>query len=577
MRRFVPPPQATHIVPRVHTVAGAFCALGSATLVGAGIVAHAIAVRGVERRYALRPSLLLQLARSAPWLVGVGLVLAGWALQALALGLAPLTVVQPTLASTLMVVLALAAWLLREPVGRREVAALAAMTAGIAVLVAVAPPHGNRHAAGPVLAGAMTALAAAGLAPLVVRRAALGRSAVALSAGAAFALCNIATKLFSDSLATSGVLVAGGWLAVVVASAAAGGITQTSALQSRPAAQVVSIAFATETLVPVLLAPVLFGEHWWGTSGAQAGARMLAMVGVTLATVLLATSRSVAGAVAGRALNRGQGWSRPTLYHRLVARPAKPSRHRRRLLALFSIVALALVAGLAVVYHFGTSPATPAVEQTMISRYLRLQGRARASGSPQPGVYVYTVRGYECAGVGPICLHRRLPSRAYLIVTRRGRALTMEEDLSQQHLETSRYLVQRSGRFLVWQRTRISILGVTQDNAADTTPATLALPANVSPGAGWTQRFTTGGTPVSTVNSATRRSVVEVAGQKIPTVVIASFSHVGGDHPGTERDLTFHSPVTGLDVRFTISRRIGGTFPYQLEASATLVSIRPLR
>jgi hypothetical protein len=59
----------------------------------------------------------------------------------------------------------------------------------------------------------------------------------------------------------------------------------------------------------------------------------------------------------------------------------------------------------------------------------------------------------------------------------------------------------------------------------------------------------------------------------------------GGCSPGSARGSpSSASPRTtrtrqtlGLDLRFSISRRIGGTFPYRLEVSARLLGVAPLR
>jgi hypothetical protein len=109
---------------------------------------------------------------------------------------------------------------------------------------------------------------------------------------------------------------------------------------------------------------------------------------------------------------------------------------------------------------------------------------------PPPGVYTYALSGWECAGLGSLCLHRSLPHRAVVVVARHGRLLTVEVDLSAQHLEAQRFRITPHGRLLVWQRTRISILGVTQDDAhAIAPPTTLSLPARLSVGERWTQAF----------------------------------------------------------------------------------------
>ena len=68
-----------------------------------------------------------------------------------------------------------------------------------------------------------------------------------------------------------------------------------SALQRRPATHVAPVMFAVQVLVPVLLAPLIFGESWGSTP--LGGVALVASMAVAVAgTVLLAGSRAV-GAV----------------------------------------------------------------------------------------------------------------------------------------------------------------------------------------------------------------------------------------------------------------------------------------
>jgi len=73
------------------------------------------------------------------------------------------------------------------------------------------------------------------------------------------------------------------------------------------------------------------------------------------------------------------------------------------------------------------------------------------------------------------------------------------------------------------------------------------------------------------------RIQITVAGRTLDTFVIQSDSVTGGAHAGTEHDVAWHAQDLGLDVRQTVSRRIGGAFPYRLEASATLAEFSPSR
>jgi hypothetical protein len=203
--------------------------------------------------------------------------------------------------------------------------------------------------------------------------------------------------------------------------------------------------------------------------------------------------------------------------------------------------------------------------------------RSTLGGHPAPGVYTYAVSGFECGGVGPVCLHRRLPDRAYEIVTRHGSTLTVELDLSAQHIETQRFRLTPAGRMLAWQRTDISILGVSQDDASATVPATLALPARLRAGRRWTQSFHARQVRVHGRNTVLPARTVTVGGRSETCLTVVADSVTAGPHPGTEDDRDCIVPGSLLDVRFSIDRRITGTFPYRLELTAVLRSTTPQR
>ncbi len=115
-------------------------------------------------------SLALTLASSPRWLAGFGLMLCGLAFQVLALTLAPVTVVQPVIASGVAVVLVLSRIVLREHLGRGEYACVAVMALSVVLLALSA----GSAAAGVGHSFNGTALAAVGTASVLVALAAAG-------------------------------------------------------------------------------------------------------------------------------------------------------------------------------------------------------------------------------------------------------------------------------------------------------------------------------------------------------------------------------------------------------------------
>lgn len=275
---------------------GIAAAVGASVLYNTSIALQALEVRQVPGEHSLRPSLIGRLLRNRRWLGATALGLVGWPLEILALLLAPLTVVQPCLASGLILLLWLGATRLGEAPGRREVVAVAAIVVGVGGVAWAAPERTTDHAGTAAIALALALVAIPVLAPYALRSraGAIGTLAV-LSAGCGYAWTAIASKLLTDELAAGAILVAVAWLATAAASEGLALLSEMSALQHRTATHVAPTMFAVQILVPVLLAPLIFGESWGDTP--LDGAALIATMAVAVAgTVLLAGSRSV-GAV----------------------------------------------------------------------------------------------------------------------------------------------------------------------------------------------------------------------------------------------------------------------------------------
>ena len=278
-------------------VLGIVAAIGASLLYNTSIALQALEVRGVSHDHSLRPSLIGKLLRNRRWLGATALGLVGWPLEIVALLLVPLTVVQPCLASGLILLLWLGATRLGEAPGRREFLAVAAIVAGVAGVALAAPERTTEHAAAGAIALALGLVAIPIVAPYALRGrvpAAFGLLAV-ISAGCGYAWTAIASKLLTDGLATGAIVVAVAWLATAAASEGLALLSEMSALQRRGATHVAPIMFAVQVLVPVLLAPLIFGESWRSTP--LGGVALVGSMAVAVAgTVLLAGSRTV-GAV----------------------------------------------------------------------------------------------------------------------------------------------------------------------------------------------------------------------------------------------------------------------------------------
>jgi drug/metabolite transporter (DMT)-like permease len=242
-------------------VLGAGAACAASCMYNLGVALQAVEARVMAPDRGLRPSLVARLARRPRWLAGTALGLLGWPLQAAALLLAPLTVVQPALAFGLALLLVLGARTLHERVGARDILAVAAIVVGVGGLAAAAPHASSHHVGGWRLAAALIALAAVALAPYAVRARA-GGIAAAISAGVAFAWSGLSTKFVADALSAHQWLVALAWTLATGLSSGLALLSEMSALQRRPATHVAPLVFVVQVAIPVLAAPLLTGESW---------------------------------------------------------------------------------------------------------------------------------------------------------------------------------------------------------------------------------------------------------------------------------------------------------------------------
>lgn len=271
-------------------------ALGSAALFSSAVTLQALEARSAPDALHLHPGLIVFLFQRPRWVLGTVLGVVGWPLQAIALAYAPLSLVQPILALSVIGLLAAGHRILREPVDRRSIVAAAAILAGIGLLALSAPTSGGTgHGALPFVT--LAVLGAAALIPFaLVRVRARSANLLALATGAAYVLLALATTLLDGAIGRSAWWSALVWLAVCGGGAAIGGITEMSAFRLAPATVVAPIIFCIETIGPALLAPI-FGQHL-GTDAQSLAIDLAGLALVGTGVALLARSRPVADLMA---------------------------------------------------------------------------------------------------------------------------------------------------------------------------------------------------------------------------------------------------------------------------------------
>jgi hypothetical protein len=282
---------------------GSLTAFAGSSLFSVGLVLQSLEARRMPGDV-LRAAAMLRLLVRPLWLAGGALMLVGYGFHVGSLALAPLTVVQPSLSAGLLTLLVLSRRTDAIPFGARELAAVGTITAGLVGITLTAPERATVTAGTGTLALALGALALVALLPLALAALAPpGRRAVSLAAAfgaaAAYSLTGVTTKLVSDGITTADWPAAALWLALTAVAGAVALVDQTTALHRRAPTQVGTLVHVVPVIVPVLLAPVLFGEDWGESplSGLPLALSLTAACAGAAALARIAVPRS------GRAVN----------------------------------------------------------------------------------------------------------------------------------------------------------------------------------------------------------------------------------------------------------------------------------
>jgi hypothetical protein len=268
------------------TVASSLYALSAAL--------QALQAREAPPESALRASLLAGLVRRRVWVIGGLVGIVGWGLQAAALALGSVSLVQPALGLGLVVLLVLGSQLLGETVGAREIRGAVAIATAVAVLAWAAPSQtGAFTAAGTWAVGiALVVVAALPYALRAVGRA--GGLATSVAAGLGWASVGLGTALVVGSVADRRIPIAGAWGIGVALAAWSALLSEQTALLTWPATRAIPVAFGLEMAVPAAAAPFLTHHGFGPLLGVPF---LLALAVACGGAVALGSSRSVARVV----------------------------------------------------------------------------------------------------------------------------------------------------------------------------------------------------------------------------------------------------------------------------------------
>jgi drug/metabolite transporter (DMT)-like permease len=243
-------------------VLGLLGAVGAALCYGVASVLQALAARRTARTEGLDPSLMLRLARSWQYLLGLALDGFAFVLSIAALRTLPLFVVQAIIASFLAVTAILGAIVLKMPLTRGDKIGVGVVIGGL-VLVGLSAAEDSATTGGPVLSwGVLLVAVALGLLaiPLGGLRGGVGAASLGALAGLAFGAVSVAARILPAPLTVHGVLTSPATYGLLAAGAVAL-LTYSTALQRGSVTVATAPLVVMETVAPALVGVFLLGDR----------------------------------------------------------------------------------------------------------------------------------------------------------------------------------------------------------------------------------------------------------------------------------------------------------------------------
>jgi hypothetical protein len=266
--------------------------------------------------------------------------------------------------------------------------------------------------------------------------------------------------------------------------------------------------------------------------------------------------------------------------------PHQPPSVRIDVISFFSrplrLVALVAVIGIAggVYWVWNGAHSSTAVSQDGVLAEYRAKGVSDAPpapGVPAPGVYRYRATGSESAGSGVLSASRSLPAEAVYVITPTEAGYHEDLRLSEEHVEEADFAVGERGASATWRRTKITFLGIGEDDRDAVEPPAFDHPSTFAVGRSWKGAYTLGDLRVSYTGRITGRETAQLDGKPVEVFVIRTDSTFRGSTPGTRTDVLRWSPDLSLPVAWSITQKTGGDADFAIDADLTLISGVPQR
>ncbi|MEV6795903.1 DMT family transporter [Streptomyces sp. NPDC051320] len=266
--------------------------VGAACCLGFGFVLQQNAAQDAPLSDFLSLRLLLDLVRIPRWLLGIGLMVCGMVLGALALGQGEVSLVEPLLATNLLFAMALSRHRTGQPLGRQGWGGLALLAGGVSAFIMAGRPRSGTATVDPVRHWLIIGVVAGTALVLTVCakriRLSWGPALLALAAGLLYGLQDALTRISGQRLGDGGWFeLSTGWQPyAVVGLGVTGLVLVQSAFETAPLRMSLPALTAAQPLAGIACGVGFLGDRLRTDAGALAW-EAVGLAGVVAGIVLL--------------------------------------------------------------------------------------------------------------------------------------------------------------------------------------------------------------------------------------------------------------------------------------------------
>ncbi|MFJ7076669.1 DMT family transporter [Streptomyces sp. NPDC098781] len=269
-------------------------AVTAACCLGFGFVLQQNAAQKAPLSDFLSPRILLDLMKVPRWLGGIGLMVVGMALGAMALGQGEISLVEPLLATNLLFALMLSRRQTKQPLGRQGWSGLALLAGGVTAFIVAGQPTGGTATDDSfrqwLIIGLMIGVALVLTTYAKRSRLSAGPALLATAAGLLYGVQDALTRVTGERFADGGMAqVLTGWQPyAVVALGLTGLILVQSAFETASLRMSLPALTAAQPLAGILCGVGFLGDRLRTDAGALAW-EAAGLAGIVVGIILLGT------------------------------------------------------------------------------------------------------------------------------------------------------------------------------------------------------------------------------------------------------------------------------------------------